>query len=105
MADRENPWAQMFEAAGDDALRALNQREYERANARLHLTPAQAAGLAAGTHVVVRRELLLAVLDEAAADSIYASCRCLPPDEVARSRQHQGRIEQLRDLAAARKEG
>ena len=48
MADRENPWAQMFEAAGDDALRALNQREHERANARLHLTPAQAAGLAAG---------------------------------------------------------
>tara|TARA_B100002003_G_scaffold128209_1_gene118517 strand:- start:677 stop:994 length:318 start_codon:yes stop_codon:yes gene_type:complete len=105
MADRENPWAQMFEAAGDDALRALNQREHERANARLHLTPAQAAGLAAGTHVVVPVDVLLAVLDEAAADSIYASCKCLSPDEAAISRHHQERIEQLRGLAAAQKEG
>jgi len=53
----------MFEAAGDDALRALNQREHERANARLNLTPAQAAGLAAGTHVVVPVEATDDMLD------------------------------------------
>ena len=69
------------------------------------LEAAQAAGLAAGTHVVVPVDVLLAVLDEAAADSIYASCKCLSPDEAAISRHHQERIEQLRGLAAAQKEG
>ena len=77
----------------------------EVATALRSLTPAQAAGLAAGTHVVVPVDVLLAVLDEAAADSIYASCKCLSPDEAAISRHHQERIEQLRGLAAAQKEG
>ena len=76
-----------------------------RAGELVAVEAAQAAGLAAGTHVVVPVDVLLAVLDEAAADSIYASCKCLSPDEAAISRHHQERIEQLRGLAAAQKEG
>ena len=94
--DAAKPWTEK------QAIKAWNRRAQISAP---HLTPAQAAGLAAGTHVVVPVDVLLAVLDEAAADSIYASCKCLSPDEAAISRHHQERIEQLRGLAAAQKEG